>query len=101
MSEIAKCPMCGEKPRWFPITGWETGWKTDMLMCCGYGSTAVRGWNKLAAAMECQARHTALVEAVEKERSFPLELVARNGTMKMHMEYQAARAEVDRLLEEK
>ena len=47
------------------------------------------------------ARHNALREAVAWERSFPLELVARNGTMKMHMEYQAARAEVDRLLEEK
>ena len=46
------------------------------------------------------ARHNALKEAVARERSFPLELVARNGTMKMHMEYQAARAEVERLIGE-
>lgn len=52
MAEIAQCPICGEEPKWIPITGWESGWKTDMLMCCGYGSTAVRGWNKYAAAME-------------------------------------------------
>ena len=52
MSEIAKCPICGENPRWFPIVGWESGWKTDMLMCCGYGSTSVKGWSKYAAAME-------------------------------------------------
>lgn len=52
MNEIAKCPICGENPNWFPIAGWESGWKTDMLMCCGYGSTSVKGWNKYAAAME-------------------------------------------------
>ena len=72
MSEIAKCPFCGENPKWVPITGWETGWKTDMLMCCGYGSTAVQGWNQYAAAMGLAQAEVAASNAIW---SVPLERV--------------------------
>jgi hypothetical protein len=48
MSEIAKCPFCGEEPEQV-----DHGWNStcDFYECCGVLAEEEK-WNKIAAAME-------------------------------------------------
>ena len=85
MSEIAKCPVCGET-----LSGHVDGF----VECKGGCSFRCGGYAlpRIAAAMECQARHDALVEAVKKMR------YANSKDRWDALEWKEACAEVDRLI---
>ena len=105
MSEIANCPICGG----VPLDKWEVTsvrvFQTGQA-CCGVDCSTNERWNQYAAAMKAEARHAALVEAVAWERECH---VLRNELRPFRNwpelaeavdSYQAARAEVDRLIGE-
>ena len=51
MSEIAKCPLCGNSPVIFPTFD-PAEYCPEATECCGAAFTTVRAWNQYAAAME-------------------------------------------------
>ncbi|MDY0227202.1 MAG: hypothetical protein RBR38_10275 [Desulfomicrobium apsheronum] len=99
MSEIARCPICGQVPldKWevTSVRVFQTG-----QMCCGVDCNTNERWNQYAAAMKAEARHNALVEAVCNLRKLEKGLPDM-GLYEAHkLITSAARAEVDRLLTE-
>lgn len=67
MEKIAKCSYCGNVPKKMPLTTWDSGWSTDIFICCGYGSTSIEGWNKLTAAID-YARKTVMWFKTDPEK---------------------------------
>jgi len=64
MSEIAKCPLCGNSPVIFPTFD-PAEYCPEATECCGAAFTTVRAWNQYAAAMELA---NAYVSEEEKRR---------------------------------
>ena len=62
MSEIAKCPVCGNNPVIYPTHDKSDPWP-EATECCGAAFQTVKAWNQYATL---HARHAALVEAVHK-----------------------------------
>ena len=59
MSEIAKCPLCGNSPVIFPTFD-PAEYCPEATECCGAAFTTVRAWNQYAAAMELAKKHKIL-----------------------------------------
>jgi len=73
MSEITKCPICGEEPLCPPDEGC-AGSVVITIKCCGMEALTVELWNQYAAAMELAKAEVAssnIVWSVPLERLEP------------------------------
>ena len=105
MNEIATCPVCGQELTHLEPLEYDTREFFDCLNFDCFFRCSVTDMPRIAAAMNAEARHNALVEAVAKMliTDDALYDARQNGDASDEYEirakaYASARAEVDRLI---
>ena len=83
MSQIAKCPVCGEEPRVDDVDAPHYSYH-----CCGHAVFADDGtkWNQYAAAMELARAHVTLENAMEPLNSGKLKMGEAMPAIRIAME---------------
>ena len=85
MSEIAKCPLCGNSPVIFPTFD-PAEYCPEATECCGAAFTTVRAWNQYAAAMELAKATRTLEDAMEPLNSGKLKMGQALPAIRLAME---------------
>lgn len=88
MSEIAKCPLCGEIPR--TRYGGILGKEPVAYMCCGAEFETLVHWNQYAAAMELAKATRTLEDAMEPLNSGKVKMGEALPAIRLAMEDQKA-----------